>query len=276
MFSKQTLSFLPECLPQTHAALDTFLMRHDLDDKITCQPGKNSIPKISVAIMRFLIANQDAKDSYGNNICTSVMKDIISDLLKHHRFDEDTQEFKDMDGFYRYLRLDGYDLDLEENKLTATFPEDIEVSKKDDCIQEFLDDYDFITTKEHYDNAKSSYVSNNLAAFTGQLRTFTESLFMEMANDVKEWEPDNLDISSIEPNNAITAMQVLAKCHNPILNNSLNEWMGDSKGYFEAYWRRLHPKGSHPGIPELDEVIYRYQLVVLNTHYLIQKFKKFY
>lgn len=276
MFSKQTLSFVPQCLPKTHAELEQFMIYHDLDDKIKVDPGRNTLPKISNAIMNYLINNQDENDSFGNNICISVMTDIIHDLLIHDRFDEDVNEFKAMKDFYRYLRLDGYDIDFEKNELIASFPENIEINKKDDSIQNFLYDYGFSITKGHYDNAKSSYVNGNLAASCSQLRSFIESLLMDMANYIKDVEKNNQNLSNIKPEDAIRAMQVLAKCQSPILDKSLNEWMGDGKGYFEAFWKRLHPLGSHPGIPSLNELVYRYQLVIINSQQLIDRFKNSY
>lgn len=277
MFSKQTLSYIPDFLPETHTEMKIFLQRYDLDDRIELKLGKITIPNIKIAVMDYLTNNPESVDSFGKNICISVMEDNISKLIRRRQFDEDNQEFKEpFNGLYRLLRLDGYDIDLETNKLISIFPEDIGIKEKDDLIQRFLIEYGFDTTKTHYDNAKSGFLHNDLASFNGQLRTFTESLFLEMAKYIKDKESNNPDILNINPDSVTTAMQIFAKCQNPILLKSLNEWMGNGNSYFDAYWKRLHPQGSHAGIPTLDETVYRYQLVLLNNHLIIKRFMENY
>jgi len=156
-------------------------------------------------------------------------------------------------------------------------PEDIDASKKEDEIIAVLRKYGFDTTVGHWENAKSSYFNSNYPALTAQLRTYVESLFIEMAKVIKNKDTNWQGIANITPTVATTAMQVLAKCSKPILDPSLNEWDGGNKKTFvEGFWNRLHPLGSHPGLPDIDESVFRFQLVLLVTYNLIKRFENSY
>lgn len=272
MFSKQTISYLYNFMPQTHADMKMYMIRHDLDNREILKSTDNTLPKMSAAIVEYLVNEPDACDNFGNSIAMSLISELVSRLCQRYDFDEDAQDFPSAPGFYHFLRLDGYDIDFEVGKLKAVLPVDIKCQEKEDSLITFLDRYRFLTTKGHYQQAKANYLSNN-AALTGQLRTFTESLLMDMAKHIKLAEPGNLEIANTSVTNATTAMQVLVKCYHPILDTNLNEWDGQGKGYFQSFWKRLHPQGSHPGLPVLDEAIYRYQLVLLNTTLIVKRFQ---
>lgn len=282
MFSKQLIESLVNFMPEDHASMGQYLIRHDLNDRHIVDLRKESIPKIQLAIINYLISNPDERDEHGESIVRGIVSEVVRILcnrceFNEEEFDEDILEFKSAPNFYHYLRLDGYDIDFEKKQLKAILPMEIECQEKEDYILNFLDRYTFTVAKEHYLEAKDNYLRNN-AAMTGQLRPFVESLLTNIARVIRSKENDNSDINTIplEKDDAVKAMQVLAKCQHPILFKDLNEWDGQSKGYFEAFWRRLHPQGNHPGIPVLDEVVYRYQLVLINVTILIKRFESYY
>jgi len=277
MFSKQLIVELVDHMPNFHLDLEKYLIKKDLDDKIDFLPG-DSVEKKKSKIRKFLISNQGIKDNFGNDIVINIAEDAIKTLCDRYGYDNDngTYIFNQFPDLYKYLKFDGYDIDFDNGTLIRVFPDNTSIEKKEDNILDFLKKYRFNTTKGHYEQAKGSYLDDNLAALNGQLRTFTESLFMEMAGLIKEREQTNQDIVKISCVDATTSMQVLAKCSHPILDVTLNEWIGNGKGYMEAFWKRLHPQGSHPGLPELDEVVYRFHLVIFNISYIINCFKRFY
>ncbi len=273
MFSKQVIVDIVSMFPGYHTNLDTYLLKFDLDNKINFD-ASDSIDKKKLKITKFLIANQEVKDNFKNNIVLNVVEDrIINHLLDDYRWDSDmtSPEFKSFPKLYKYLRFDGYDIDFECKKLVRMLPDDIGAAQKEDNIISVLIKFGFNTTKGHFEQAKASYLGGSYAALNSQLRTFTESLFMEMAQYVKNLESENQDISNISIVNATTAMQVLAKCAKPILDRSLNEWDGQNTGYIQGFWKRLHPEGCHPGLPTIDEAVFRFQLVLLNTSNLINR-----
>lgn len=279
MFSKQVITDIVMSMPEDHASLDMYLLKYDLDDKIVLAPA-DSIKKKKVAIAKFLVQNQGIRDNYKNDIVTLIVEDRISYLLSNYScynfYSTESICFDKYPNLYKYLRFEGYDIDIENKKLIRKLPEDFEISNKEDSIIDILNIYGFTTTKGHYEQAKGSYLGANYSALNSQLRTYTESLFVEMAQFIKNKETSNSNIASIVPANTPTAMQVLVKCFKPILDINLNEWTGDNKGYIQGLWNRLHPQGCHPGLPSIDEAIFRFQLVILNTHNLLCRFQSFY
>lgn len=273
MFSKQVILDIINTLPNNYDPLEGFLIRFDLDDKIDTKGLTTS--KIKMAIISYLIKNQGIKDNFGNDIVLQIVEDRVNNfLLEYHEFDKRHKVFKDYPHLYKYLRYDGYD--IVDGRLIRTLPSNINSSMQEDEITTFLKVHNFITTLGHLENAKSSYFNSNYPALTGQLRTYVESLFIDMAKYIKDKDTTCIDISKITPVDATTAMQVLAKCSNPIIMTELNEWdSGNKKTFIEGFWKKLHPLGSHPGLPDSDEAIYRFQLVLLVTHNLIKRFEKY-
>lgn len=275
MFSKQIIVDIVKTLPSNHNPLEMYLIQFDLDDKISFYSG-DSIETKKLAIVRYLIANQDVKDSFQNPIVLNIVEDRVAFLLDREfgDFDRRKNEFTTFPNLYKCLRYDGFDIDIQNKKLIRTLPDDIKVSEKEDSIRFILNKYNFPTTIGHYDQAKGSYLSGNYAAVNGQLRSYVESLFMEMASYIKNIE--NTNIANIIPRDATSSMQVLVKCNKPILDVTLNEWDGQSKGFVEGFWKRLHPQGSHPGLPTIDEAVFRFQLVLLVTSSIINRFNVLY
>lgn len=277
MISKQIIIFSVQDLPSdSHKSLDRELQLMDLDSRGINLTG--SIPNKKSAVEKYLIENPDVQDNHGERVVVRIVNRYIKRLLNaewpySQGFDYEKKEFPEAKDFYRYLRFDGYDIDFNEGCLKMADEEYLDTSKKEDEILDFLNEYGFITTKGHYNQAKGSYMGNNFAALNGQLRTFVESLFQEMGSYIKVCEFDNDSLKAFNCIDAQSGMQILAKCVHPILKSYLNEWGEENTGYFPAFWRRLHPEGSHPGLPDLDETLYRFQLVVLNVHLIIKRFK---
>lgn len=279
MISKQIIQWVVRDLPSnTHNEFHGALIEYDLDDKGI--ELNNSISSNQMNIINYLIQNPTIKNNHGESIVEKLVNRMIKRMLNfetpfYNGFDSEKQVFEDLPDFYKYLRFDGYDIDFEEQCLIMGGIEQLEISQKEDQIISFLNLYNFHTTKGHFLQAKGSYMGDNFAALNSQLRTFVESLLQEMAQYIKICEPNNSSISFNELN-AQTGMQVLAKCTYPVLDINLNEWKEESKGYFNAFWARLHPEGSHPGLPDIEEVLYRFQLVILNCLLIIKRFRKNY
>jgi hypothetical protein len=51
----------------------------------------------------------------------------------------------------------------------------------------------------------------------------------------------------------------------PFFLHGLNEWTGQGTGFFEAFFRRLHPQGAHPGLSDEEDSTFRLHLVLLTA-----------
>ena len=90
--------------------------------------------------------------------------------------------------FARGVARDGYVLVWDENgrnpSLRAALPEEIQLPQTDDEIHELLKQFQFATPLGHLDQAIEAHTRGDWAAANGQLRTFLESLFDDIARKV--------------------------------------------------------------------------------------------
>jgi len=279
VFSKQLILKAVEFLLMvSHAEMNNKIVFYDLDGRGI--DLKESLPNIRNAVGQYLISNPNVVDNHGDSILLRMMNNVVEKMLQNvamgiDGFDEERKEFRSDRDFYRFLRLDGYDINFQNLCIVEDLALYLQVAEKNDEIIEMLKRYDFNTSLGHYNQAKSSYLGANYAALNGQLRTFVEAIFQDMAAYIRHCEPANADINIVNEINAQSAMIIFAKCNYPILNFNLNEWDGNNQtmSYFPAFWKRLHPQGCHPGLPEMNEAIYRFQLVVLNIELLVSRFQ---
>lgn len=280
MFSKQLILKAVDFMPNnSHNELDHEIIKLDLDSKGINLSG--SIGNKKNAIQNYLLANPNARDNHGDSILLKMMDQVVNKMLINvncglDEFDEETLEFKSDPNFYRYLRLDGYDIDFEKMRIKENISNYTNTSAKNDYIVNFLKKYHFVTSLGHYEQAKSSYLGGNYAALNGQLRSFVEGIFQDMATYIKIKEPHNDNINKISNLDAQQAILIFTKCQKPIIDINLNEYEDNGTGFIQAFWKRLHPEGSHPGLPHIEEALYRFQLVVLNIELLLKRFEKSY
>lgn len=278
MFSKQLILKAVDFLPATHNDLKNEVIRLDLDSRNIKFNG--SIGNKKQALQEYLLSNPDAVDNYGDSILLKMMNSVVKIMITdveygRDEFDDEKAEFLSDKDFYRYLLLEGYDIDFDKACIVEDIANYTHVAEKNDNIVNLLKEYNFTISLGHYNQAKSSFLGGNYASLNSQLRTFVEAIFQDMAGYIKLSEPMNTSLKSVNQIDAQSAMVIFTKCNKPILDINLNEWDGDGTtiSYFPAFWKRLHPQGSHPGLPELYEAIYRFQLVVLNIELLIKRFK---
>lgn len=284
MFSKQLIIKAVNFLPNTsHDELNNELISLDLNSKEIKLSG--SISNKKQAIQTYLLSNPNAVDNYGDKILLRMMNSVVKQLLNNinrgiDEFDNEKSEFKSDKNFYRYLLLDGYSIDFDGACIEENIANYAQVVEKNDNIVNMLNKYSFETALGHYNQAKSSYLGGNYAALNAQLRTFVETIFWDMAKYIKNCEQSNQNIENIQVNSShapiSNAMSIFAKCNKPILYTVLNEWDSNANSYFPAFWRRLHPYGCHPGLPDLSEAVYKFQLVVINIELLINRFQSNY
>ena len=136
MFSKQLILKAVDALPQkSHNELDQEIINLDLDSKEIDLTG--SIFDKKRAIQGYLLANPEAKDNYGDSIVLRMMNSTVKNMLicverEQDEFDEESLEFKSDRNFYRYLRLDGYDIDFNKRCIIEDIANYTQVAEKND------------------------------------------------------------------------------------------------------------------------------------------------
>ncbi len=162
--------------------------------------------------------------------------------------------------FARGLTRDGYVLawdDYGRNPtLRAALPEELQLPATDDEVHELLKGFRFTTPLGHLDQAIEAHARGDWAAANSQLRTFMESLFDDIARDVRPAEAAQRPTSE-------NRRALLAEIG--FLATDRNEWTQDGKNYINGVFKMLHTDGSHPGLSDEDHSTFRLHLVLITA-----------
>jgi hypothetical protein len=100
------------------------------------------------------------------------------------------------------------------------------------------------------------------AAANSQIRTFLDALLDEIAVKL---DPTAATAGSGQPRRTKLAAQ-------GFLSRELNEWDDNGLGFMNGLAKRLHPKGSHPGLSDDEDSTFRLHVVLLTARLLLTRF----
>lgn len=168
--------------------------------------------------------------------------------------------------FARGVARDGYVLVWDENgrnpSLRAALPQEIQLPQTDDEVHELLRQFQFATPLGHLDQAIEAHTRGDWAAANGQLRTFLESLFDDIARNVRPQEAAQRPSS--ENRRALLA-------DIGFLAPDRNEWTTDGKNYINGLFKMLHTEGSHPGLSDEDHSTFRLHVVLVTARTFLRR-----
>jgi hypothetical protein len=168
--------------------------------------------------------------------------------------------------FARGLARDGYVLSWSEYGskavLRAALPEDLNLPATDDEVHQLLKGFKFGTPLGHLDQAIEAHTRGDWAAANGQLRTFMESLFDDIARHVRPAEAQALP--SAENRRALLA-------NVGFLSIGRTEWTPDGKNYVNGLFKMLHTEGSHPGLSDEDHCTFRLYVVLATARTFLRR-----
>lgn len=263
MFSRATIMDIMFLLRDinTHATLNTYAFRYGLD-KIAV--GNNKDERV-LAIGRFLLENPQTPGILGDNLTYEIVEDVISKTVSNnHHFYTDNNEFVNYPQLRRLLLKDGFI--IEDGILTRTFETDIDFNTNETLLGKLLDEHNLDTAKGHYNQANNAFNRGDWAACNSQLRSYVEELFNALAKK----------ITGISFSDSHSARTALSQCNPPVFYKGLNEWLDNGQGFFETFWKRLHPEGSHPGLSNEDDSIFRLNLVQISTLEILRRYDQNY
>ena len=180
-------------------------------------------------------------------------------------------KYKDSEQLMKDLALSG--LEYKNSQLSRLSNSNINIVQKNDYIEKVLTQRNFVTTLGHYQSVINTIFTDATAAM-GQLRTFFESLFNEIAQHIKTVEPSN-PIQLANPQNFENSKQIISKCCNSLFTKP-NELDDQGNGFINGVWKKLCMQGSHPGIPDKREALYRYELVMIVSSDILERFERLY
>lgn len=240
----------------THAEIDRFALRFEIED-IALDENSAKYKRVN-AIMQCLIANPKLKGPSGGNLTFEIF-DFLLEVAEARSLSIETE----FPNFLHALKRDGYVID--NNELTKSLPDNVDLPSKESELNLLLARLHFNTPKGHLEQAIKAHTRGDWASTNAQLRTFVESLFDSIADQLEDGSNPLLQTSH-------QRREYLATLTPPFLLISLNEWeIGGTGGFMQGFWRRLHPAGSHPGLSGEEDCTFRLHIVILVAHHLLRR-----
>lgn len=168
--------------------------------------------------------------------------------------------------FERGLARDGYVLTWDDRGRTASIraslPGEIQLPQTDDEVHRLLKSFGFTTPLGHLDQAVDAHTRGDWAACNSQLRAFMESLFDDIARNVRPQEAGQRPSSE-------NRRALLAEIG--FFATDRNEWTQDGKNYVNGLFKMLHTEGSHPGLSDEDHSTFRLHVVLVTARTFLRR-----
>jgi hypothetical protein len=262
VFSRRTILAATDLLTNfSHATLTRFLLEYGIDEVADA----GSLRDRANATARYLLRNPDAIDGDGQNLTDSVVSALINHAIggstdgagfhfdRFSAYHPDLQRALDRDGFA-----------VEDGHLRRALPAELDMPSADDEVHVRLEQNGYAVTRGHLDQAIATHARGEWAAANGQVRAFAESLLDDIAATLTP-------AGQAAPAAGHPRRQFLAHIDPPFFIGELNEWLDNGQGFIEAFYRRLHPQGPHPGLSDEEDSTFRLHLALLTARLLLRR-----
>lgn len=258
MFSRATLVDVFSLFSrESHTYLDKFFFKYGIDQHIS---GTTKDAKV-MDVVRYLDNNPSAVGILGGNMAYEMVSEILDSYIKNsYIYDEETGEFRDFSNLKRLLMKDGYE--IRDGQLVRMVDSTIDYVENEGLLLKLLKKYNLNTAEGHYNQAIAAFTRGDWAACNSQLRSFVEELFNKLAED----------ITGNTFNDSHQARIALSQSTPKLFFPELNEWKNNGQGYFETFWRRLHPQGSHPGLSDEYDSMFRLNIVQISMLEILRRY----
>ena len=262
MFSRRTILAATDVLErENHAYIDRFLLQHRLENAI----GGGYVRDRATALATYLLENPETLNEDGQNLTDVVVENLVERAItiftRYNSFELGRLQ-AELPESHRSLERDGFT--VEEGALRRTLPQTLNLPEAVDDVHLLTQRYGFRTSEGHLDQAIAAHARGEWAGANAQLRAFSESLFDEIALAMDERRGH-------VPPPGEERRRWLSQIIPPFYGPELNEWTGRGTGFFEAFYRRLHPQGAHPGLSDEEDSTFRLHLVLLVARQLLRR-----
>lgn len=245
-----------------HAAIDGFALEHSLEIVAVGYSRANKINALST----YLLRNPDLLDEEGRNLNDAVVSALVAKAIeicqRGYPLEFDPEAFQQQyPALQSCLERNGFT--VQDGTLRRALPELLDLPKADDEVHTLLDHYGFTISKGHLDQGIAAHARGDWAAANAQFRPAIETLFDAIA--------EHLAGGAQLPAAGNQRRIWLAKRNPPFLLGDLNEWADDGSGFIQAFFRRLHPAGAHPGLSDEEDSTFRLHTVLLVARLLLRR-----
>jgi hypothetical protein len=261
-FSRPTLIAAVELLENhTQARFNQVVLRLGLEDEIDSGTALSVAKKCDMLGRVVVQRADDVLDTLDGNMTLgeAVVREAVNLLRAEPRFPREI-------ALGRGLARDGYVVTFgdygRDPTSRAALPEEVQLPETDDEVHQLLKALQFTTPLGHLDQAVEAHTRGDWAACNSQLRTFLESLFDEIARNVRPQDAAQRPTS--ENRRALLASV-------DFLAVNRNEWTSDGRNYINGLFKRLHTEGSHPGLSNEDHSTFRLHVVLITARTFLRR-----
>jgi hypothetical protein len=246
----------------SRADFDKSLMRLDVDQRIPLGDARSvsaKWPLLAQEILRDpsrVISTPDGPMSIGE---AAVRLAVAAT--------QQLQATTEKDRFLRALGLDGYVVTFDENPphrplLRASLPAELALPAVDDEVHQLLKTFRFQVAAAHLDQAIDAHTRGDWAAANAQIRTYLESLFTDIAHQLRPQE-------AAEAKSFENIRQLLGEIG--FFSKERNEWTPKGDGYINGLFKMLHTEGSHPGLSDEERSTFRLHVVLVTSRTFLRR-----
>lgn len=244
-----------------HAKFDQLVLRLGLEDEISSSTALSVEKKCALLGRIVLQRSNTVLDTLDGSM--TLGEAVIRQAAQQAQQDSERPL---QTAFARGLARDGYVLvwdDYGQNaSIRVALPGEIRLPDADDEVHQLLKHFSFVTPLGHLDQAIEAHTRGDWAACNGQLRTFIESLFDDIASNLRP--ADIAKRPSSENRRALLA-------EIGFLAIDRNEWTQDGKNYINGLFKMLHTEGSHPGLSDEDHSTFRLHVVLVTARTFLRR-----
>lgn len=254
---------------RTNAEIEGLILEHGLDEYVS---SGGSVAKTLLAIKKFAskFPDHEVQTDFGPKPIARVVVEKAIELVGWKQGHASLWEKLD-----RYLQLDGFSLDKEVTdhwgskrivikSLVASFPELAELPATANELDALLSKHGFTVSSRHLSSAKENIAQADWEAANSQCRTFLEAVTNGIADKLFPAE-------AASKSSSLQKRQLLVE--KGFLSTDKHEFSdGNKQAYLPGLAKLLHPDGSHPGISNQDDAMFRLQTVIVTTRWLLKRF----
>ncbi|MGO8003527.1 hypothetical protein ACC725_25650 [Rhizobium ruizarguesonis] len=254
---------------RTNAEIESLLLEHGLDEYVS---SGGSVAKTLLGIKKFAtqFPDHEVQTDFGPKPISQLIVEKAIELVGWKQRQAGLWEKLD-----RYLQLAGFSLDKEVTDqwggesivikgLLTSFPELAELPATVNELDALLSKHGFTVSSRHLSSAKENIAQADWEAANSQCRTFLEAVTDSVAEKLFPTEAA-LKASGLQKR------QLLAE--KGFLSTDKHEFSdGNKQAYLPGLAKLLHPDGSHPGISNQDDAMFRLQTVIVTTRWLLKRF----
>lgn len=165
---------------KSYAAITEVAFTHDLMEVATGGNVKENVRSLT----NHLLSVQNQQEDMVNEIVETLINEVLNFAKGHSEYnpDEEVPLEESHPALIRALRIDGFV--VRDFKLVRQLPESITLSNHQNELFMLLEKHNFDISRGHLEQVIDAHAQGRWASSNGQLRSFMETLFNDMADRI--------------------------------------------------------------------------------------------